>query len=60
MAQQMNESGMLSSVNGSPAKGKVIRFAPSAKSGSTKFGKSTIQMEPKRTRAILSDEHEQN
>jgi len=37
--------------------GKQLRFAPSAKSGSTRFGKSKIP-EKKLNRPILSDEHE--
>lgn len=40
--------------------GKQIRFAPSAKSASTKFGKSLNKTpENKFKRPILSDEHEQ-
>lgn len=44
-----------------PSGGKQIRFAPSAKSGSTRFGKSFLknqEPEKKWNRAILSDEHE--
>lgn len=61
MNEQLSTSSP--SKNESPFKpgGKQIRFAPSAKSGSTRFGKSFgkgAEPEKKWNRAILSDEHE--